>query len=679
MILKSLWKKITSGPEPLLDADELAAWYQGLPPEEQAKVTAELADRVRRSGPAVDPATLTARVVGQLLFERDAADGPVPLHNLRVELWDRDIGTPDDFLGAAWTDATGHFEIPYNPGDAGIGDVPDLDLRVFEPDHVYTPRGEPKQTFRHIWTERGPDDFDGSFFDFGPVRVPYWEYDAHWPIPRLAVPEVGEPPTAYAPGRSLAMAKAVAPVELTRRKHLLLCKAGRPPTIAQIEADYPSCITKEVDAIEPGRSRGDAWFGDRLMNGMFASVLDRDPDNADGFRLYHHWNSYEQDGEHVLPNVDMRFVLKDGRLHPTRITLWLREPGATAANSPTTKHVLTAEDPRWGAAKRLARISATLDTELGGHLAQCHLNLEQYAIAAWRNLRRNPVRTLLTPHLREVVLINTSANGFLIGPDGYITRASALTDESLNQRVAQLLGTYDWRGYEPAPPVSEQHHYGHAAARFWALISDHVDRFFEENASDIAEHWVEVDRFSADLVQHAAPFFLCRHVRGEVVERGANWYVLSERGNPFIERPLVDGVPRAVSRISESDQVTDAGLENLKQVCRYVIFLATFRHTWANNRQWDDGGEVHYTSLGLRWSEAGPFAPEDDAPTLPSPEHATEMLWISYMLSQTRYGSLLDNPDRDVDPRFVDALRAEKDTFAKWDLDLGQVTSRINI
>lgn len=682
MSLKTWWNRVTGKADggPLLDAEELMLWYRGLDKHEQAAFTAQVAPQVRAPRKAKDPNKLTSRVTGRLLFEVDGPDGPIPMHHMKLELWDRDIGSPDDFLGEGFTDADGRFEIRYDPKDAGPFDIPDLDLRIFEPHHVFAPDGGVHDRWKRIWAELGPDDFSGEHYDFGELRVPYWEYDPHWPIPRLLITEEGEAPTSYAPGRSLAMVKAVAPVELTKRKHLLQMLDGVPPSLDAIEADYPTCITREMEKANPGSSRSDEWFGARLMNGMFASVLDRDPDNADGFRLYHHWNSYEQDGVHILPNVDMRFVLKDGLLHPVKITLGLREPGATAPNSPVTREEITPDQPeRWAAAKRIARISATLDTELGSHLSQCHLNMEQYAIAAQRNLRGNPVRYLLAPHLREVVLINSSANNFLIGPEGYITRAGALTADSINERIVQIMGTYDWKDYAPAAPVSEQHSYGRASNLFWTLCTEHVDRFFEQHLDAIQANWLEVRRFSDEAVAHSAPFFVCGHVRGEVIERGATWYLKSERANLDIERPLVDGIPRAVSRITDSDAATEEGLENLKQLCRYVIFMATFRHTWANNRQWEDGGEVRYTSLGLRWSEAGPFAPEDDLDTLPSARHATEMLWISYMLSKTNYGFLLDNTENDVDPRFVDDLRARVDDFGELELDLKRVNSRINI
>ena len=64
----------------------------------------------------------------------------------------------------------------------------------------------------------------------------------------------------------------------------------------------------------------------------------------------------------------------------------------------------------WLAAKRLVRITGAVSTELDEHFTYTHLNTEQFAIAAYRNLRLNPVANLLLPHLKEVALINHSAD-----------------------------------------------------------------------------------------------------------------------------------------------------------------------------------------------------------------------------------------------------------------------------
>jgi hypothetical protein len=84
----------------------------------------------------------THKAIGRLLFEYETVKGKVkPLHNMYVELWDRDIGNPDDFLGSGMTDLEGNFEIWYDPADAGMMDLPDLDLRVFEKRHTIDAAG----------------------------------------------------------------------------------------------------------------------------------------------------------------------------------------------------------------------------------------------------------------------------------------------------------------------------------------------------------------------------------------------------------------------------------------------------------------------------------------------------------------------------------------------------------
>ena len=72
------------------------------------------------------------RVTGTIVFEFDDKEGQkIPIHNLYLELWDRDTTNPDDFLGQAVCDKDGNFEIWYDPTDAGLNDLQDLDLRIY--------------------------------------------------------------------------------------------------------------------------------------------------------------------------------------------------------------------------------------------------------------------------------------------------------------------------------------------------------------------------------------------------------------------------------------------------------------------------------------------------------------------------------------------------------------------
>jgi hypothetical protein len=131
--------------------------------------------------------------------------------------------------------------------------------------------------------------------------------------------------------------------------------------------------------------------------------------------------------------------------------------------------------------------------------------------------------------------------------------------------------------------------------------------------------------------------------------------------------------------VTHTDTPQPGEIDALEQLCRYVIFFATFRHTWANNLQWEDCGEVAYACLGLRWGPDGALVGEDDPHVAPSPDHATELLWISWMLSRTSYGFVLANEEGDVHPRLVELLRAHAAELSGLGLDVQTVNSRINI
>ena len=94
-------------------------------------------------------------------------------------------------------------------------------------------------------------------------------------------------------------------------------------------------------------------------------------------------------------DVDASFKVEGGALLPVRIKLALRTRGKWNPPQPLT---FRPGDSQWEAAKRLFRVHYFLHGEIYSHIAAAHLQMEQYAIAVFRNLRQNPVRALLGPH-----------------------------------------------------------------------------------------------------------------------------------------------------------------------------------------------------------------------------------------------------------------------------------------
>ena len=59
--------------------------------------------------------------------------------------------------------------------------------------------------------------------------------------------------------------------------------------------------------------------------------------------------------------------------------------------------------------------------------------------------------------------------------------------------------------------------------------------------------------------------------------------------------------------------------------------MATFSHTWINEQQYDDLGDIMYNCGGLRFGlkERGVMAPESDLTIAPDLTRATQMLWFT--------------------------------------------------
>ena len=601
-----------------------------------------------------------------------------PLANLLLELWLRLLGEEDCCLAVGMSDENGRFCLPIPPLPANPN--AQIELRCLTPQHQYSPSGQLQEQHQlidlHSWrlAEIKPS------YDLGRIYIPFWEYNPLTAVPRAVVVAYGDALHTFTPGRSMAAVKQMAQLGQIRGWHSIIGKHDpSQPTFAQIQQDYPRSRTLELEESQPGLTRSDRYFADRMLNGMTASIIDRHPQHPEQFWIYLQWNSYEQNGEYALPNTDMRFELRDGELWPTQITLQVRDQGVARANAPlNSPQTFTPEaGEQWQAAKRIARVSAALSAELDAHLITTHLNVEQYALPLLRHVRRNPIRWLLFPHIREVTTANVSADRLLLGKRGFIPRASALTHRAINKRIEQTLGMLDWQGWQPRAPLCAGHRYAHAAQLYWQVLVDYVDRFFAQHHAEIVAQWAEIYRFSEELVDHSVPVFLCGYLR-HALAQDDGWFAGDERMAGVIER-VRGGATTAVSPITQSPIPDAADLANLKQACRYIIMHATFMHTWANNEQYADTGELRYSGIGLRWGDNGYIALETDDSILPTPQIASDQLYTSRLLSSIRHGYLMRNEDRDINPLFLRLLREKTADFERLGFPITTIQSRINI
>lgn len=628
--------------------------------------------------------TIDSSVVGSVVHPSRTSDY-VPIPNLEVELWGRTRWLRWRKLSEAVTAADGSFRLPFALRQASNWFTASVRFEIYTIAHIRYDEEAPRPHRQRIHTIAIPrGDLVGMRYNLRTIQLPFWEYRTDTETPRTRIDAVTQSTCEkYARGRVSALYRQLIPFQITKWKHLLQIRyAPRTITLARIQADYPENLTRCIEKRAPGYTRGDKWFGERLMNGMNRGCFfpAESPDHY--WVKYYGVCDYDHNDEYALPDAAALLRITEQRA-PEPVEIHLRGRLSAFDHEPGRLRVFKPEDgDDWQHAKRVLRVTGAVATEVDEHFAGTHLNSEQYSIAAHRNLRRNPVACLLLPHLKEVALINHSADGILI--KGYLPRASALTAEGLSRRTQDILGVQDWKGWRPMRPLHDGHTCAIAETLFWErVVTPFVEEFFAEHLDLIKAHWREVYLFSEDLVAHSIPVFLSdvTNPTSEQRDRLA-YYCYQYAFDPTLPRRTVDGRLRAVSPITTTEEFSsEDDLQNLKDVCRYAIMMATYMHTWINEHQYDDLGEVLYSCGGLRFGneKRGILAPESDTAIAPDLARSTEMLWFTNFLSRTEYGFIARNEERDVHPGFRSRLLALRDEFARLGVDVTAIESRTNI
>lgn len=644
-------------------------------------------------------------VIGRLTFS-DKHHYHTPIHHMHLELWAKTRIGQWIKLSETDTNTEGNFKLEFDMSVIHRNRIAkNIRLEIYHTDsHRFHEHDlEDKAIYRSQRLHRlfktikiKKSDLTGMSYNMRTIPLAYWEYRHDTHLPRVVIKDHDKAaPQKYPQARIDAITEQFVPIELITKKHLLKIAEGRKLTIEEIQNDYPENLTMAMEEIKPGITRSDQWFAERMINGMYASTLDKDPKNPDLYWLYYHWSSYEHKNDYAFNDISMKFSINEqGYFLSESITL----KGPTKPNGdPKSKITLTPKDgQKWEAAKRVARVSGGILTEIDKHFTETHVNTEQYAIAAYRNIRKNPVGSILFPNLRNVVLINHTADKILVTEGGYINRATAFTPKGIKKRVTDVLGTLDWKNWKPMKPLSSKHRYAKAANLYYDVLEDYIEEFFSTHEDLIIGEWHEIYSFSQDVIDHAVEPFLCRHLQKA---HGANpkegktnqpedWYTRENRMDLKLKRPKVSDKYKAVSHITTLHDLDKNNIEEckselnkLKKACAYILFNATFGHFWANSKQYDDIGEIRYSSLGIRLGQEphGVLGPEDDDSISPDLKISTQMMWWSNMLSKTGYGFIMKNEEGDINPLLIQKLKSKEKDFAEVGVDIYEIQSETNI
>src|SRR5690606_26316399 len=334
-----------------------------------------------------------------------------------------------------------------------------LQFEIYQTTHVYYGDDQPRVVLERCYTKRVPmSNLICMRYNLRTINLPLWEYRTDTPIPRVVIPDLHqEAPQYYSQGRIDALYQQIIPLEAIKIKHLAqIAEAPETLSLEQIQRDYPENLTVCIEKKLPGYTRGDEWFGKRMMNGMNRGTFMPDAHDQHAWWIKYFGNcNYEHNLEYALPTVEIKFRLREDGL-PTPVEIHITGAVNAYHKDPWQKRVFTPDDgDNWLYAKRVARVNGAFCTEVDEHFTGTHLNTEQYAIAAYRNFRLNPIACLLFPHVKEVSLINHSADSLLIHQ--FIPTATALTENGLHARNKDILGMQDWKNWTPMNALSHAH------------------------------------------------------------------------------------------------------------------------------------------------------------------------------------------------------------------------------
>jgi linolenate 9R-lipoxygenase len=415
-----------------------------------------------------------------------------------------------------------------------------------------------------------------KYFSAAGIVIPRFDPSLELP-PRVAP----KPRLAANIGLSVIPAKQLAP-------NKFLGISGIVEIIQQLAS--PAVMPANLTRCRPDKF-SDAFFVERRLNGFNPGKMKPAKDQPWQYTIRYNCpkEKYVVKPGGIFPTmIEARFVLTGQNLAVHSIEYELN--GTTVLNLPGQAD--------WEWAKRLFRSVEFVLQEAQSHLARTHLNVEQYAMPYYRNVVNNPIKLLLEPHFEGLLNVNKLGASIIFGKTGIIPQASALDEEQVEKLIVEEVSELNFHDWHPRqhvlPDVVINNFFDPAALAAWGAIEEYVAGFFAAQGEQIQKHWPEITAMSEDLVAHS---------------------ILASKYGTL-----------AIANITE-----------LQKLCTYLIYHSSFLHSWLNYKQYEDGGDVDYATLGLWDSHSEHYNP---AAIIQKQIQQVLSVWT---LSQVRYNPILEN------------------------------------
>jgi hypothetical protein len=435
---------------------------------------------------------------------------------------------------------------------------------------------------------------------------------------------------------------------------LTLAKAGFESILTKSCLDCfcvtdPATILRSYNApVDPHLSLTGADTIEMLLNGICPGYFQRTND-PNIYTVEINWDRYETDPEQTGPrmvNATLAVRKSGDDLEVHSVTI--QEKGAT----PTT---YTPGGQGFSRALYLFNSMAAIKGQAHYHLGRGHFVTEQNAMAAYKFLNRNNFKHLVRPHMRGVMEIDRVGSKAIFGDEtSVLVRSTGLTAQGLSDALRDTLAGTCYTTFRPKAPFAANDRFARAGNLFWDLTHEAVEEFFRSNAQNIEENWNEIFYMSKALVQNSLPY---RPLEGKDHDVWADGNEIDDPAAPG--RVVFDGELRAMRPITLSRDAPQAGdIERLKQFARFAIYTATFWHWVVHASQ---GKWMTNFGFGSLAPQAGGGA-ENYGNT--RPEHMTQILTLSGLLTRFTGGSIIQNENGDIYQGIITRLAANREEFA---------------
>ncbi len=455
------------------------------------------------------------------------------------------------------------------------------------------------------------------------------------------------------------------------------------PSLEIVKSVFEKNFTTKLESAHPGATKTKEFVMKRFFQGFHSANWRRI--DSDTIEAFFNFDRYEFDGENYLPNVQLTATFHKNHIPIIeKISLqWRKMSGdKTPLPPPRTENGVdttafypeeeyTPSSSQFPFALQALLTASNVLQQNGEHLGKCHVYLEGYKIAAERNFRFNPIGTLFRMFGEGLVTINKLGEGAIFGEHGIITDTSALTQKSVEAHLQDRLGSLDHLDWKPRSPLFEEDTEGNLFQVWWQVVSEFVDSFCANHIDKIKDPsaWLEVQRFSQDLVAHSAPWF---PLEGE----GNNniWLDTNELSYTRHPRQEYNGEQKAISHITTKNAFDKDDFEKLKNAIRQFIFLSTIGHTLKHDIGADECRDPLYSSMSGGGVDEMPLGR-----VLPARDLAARTIAILQTLKNFQYGYIIANEDGDMPQEFLDIIEKHRESLLRLGMPPEKIRSRVNI